>query len=195
MRLGRERPRKDAQEKTNRNGDRASMRLGRERPRKRGRPGRRQAAVCRFNEAGARTPQKVPLRAPAPGSSRSASMRLGRERPRKAVDCLDAGVRQLQASMRLGRERPRKRADRGRGRRNRRRFNEAGARTPQKDEGGGGVRPGRDCASMRLGRERPRNPRLHADSHNQLPASMRLGRERPRNGQLQAGRLFDTPLQ
>ena len=58
-------------------------------------------------------------------------MRLGRERPRKAeshglIDAL------IDASMRLGRERPRKRGTRWTPERPERRFNEAGARTPQK---------------------------------------------------------------
>ena len=58
--------------------------------------------------------------------------------------------------MRLGRERPRKRAPCGRRARGLRLgFNEAGARTPQKDRNDN-IRPSAVLASMRLGRERPR---------------------------------------
>ena len=108
------------------------MRLGRERPRKGHLPGRRpQRLRPRFNEAGARTPQK------GSGACRrfavgDASMRLGRERPRKdgrPVVVTEDHV----ASMRLGRERPRKVSRVGDDAHNIiHGFNEAGARTPQK---------------------------------------------------------------
>ena len=85
----------------------ASMRLGRERPRK---PAARRPGIlvrARFNEAGARTPQKDNCCCKK-AYNKVASMRLGRERPRKHARRVEAGLPA-------------------------RRFNEAGARTPQKD--------------------------------------------------------------
>ena len=159
---------------------------------------------ARFNEAGARTPQKavgrVVLRAVAAG----ASMRLGRERPRKLTNLRADRRKALVASMRLGRERPRKggglrglsrggRASMRLGRERPRktaeaqraifaaiRFNEAGARTPQKGRVFGAARPRLAAASMRLGRERPRKGGECVDHAASRIASMRLGRERPR---------------
>ena len=58
--------------------------------------------------------------------------------------------------MRLGRERPRKVLLLGGDRRHIRRFNEAGARTPQKGRKTPRTAPLPPRASMRLGRERPR---------------------------------------
>ena len=85
MRLGRERPRKAGERGFVALAQPASMRLGRERPRK---------VVCvmlrawlglSFNEAGARTPQKV-FRELRERRNEPASMRLGRERPRKKAE-------------------------------------------------------------------------------------------------------------
>ena len=82
-------------------------------------------------------------------------MRLGRERPRKAPD----GTQPIPLSIR---------------------FNEAGARTPQKARGTQYGYPVPFLASMRLGRERPRKD-LNPDGYMAgRGASMRLGRERPR---------------
>ena len=133
MRLGRERPRKELGDFATEFGSGlASMRLGRERPRKfafgvefsrlskrfneagartpqkEGNRGQRKERFQRFNEAGARTPQKGPVERALGRQIDTASMRLGRERPRK-----------------LERAPPRFAPPP--------RFNEAGARTPQKD--------------------------------------------------------------
>ena len=59
-------------------------------------------------------------------------MRLGRERPRKAIIYWFLTERLGIASMRLGRERPRKPATCASWAGKTPRFNEAGARTPQK---------------------------------------------------------------
>ena len=59
MRLGRERPRKGRHPAAPAAATAASMRLGRERPRKPPASSPPSWAPSRFNEAGARTPQKV----------------------------------------------------------------------------------------------------------------------------------------
>ena len=155
MRLGRERPRKGRKTRGPGHRREASMRLGRERPRKAEIAANVRGHEAGFNEAGARTPQKVVGYRPGCVVRRAASMRLGRERPRKAGvlalrDC------QRRASMRLGRERPRKTSTTSSLWRWAAGFNEAGARTPQKAwiEWVNFVSVIR--ASMRLGRERPR---------------------------------------
>ena len=83
-------------------------------------------------------------------------MRLGRERPRKLKPPTSTALLPASPSMRLGRERPRKGAVPGKQLRAELAFNEAGARTPQKEiellrVGLAALEP-----SMRLGRERPR---------------------------------------
>ncbi len=70
------------------------MRLGRERPRKRVERAERASEIPgRFNEAGARTPQKEGRRGDYWSHRYAASMRLGRERPRKVDEAVTfAGV-------------------------------------------------------------------------------------------------------
>ena len=83
MRLGRERPRKEAGPLRGFPAYGASMRLGRERPRKGLEAEVNEELGLGFNEAGARTPQKGAQLDRIECRHYLASMRLGRERPRK----------------------------------------------------------------------------------------------------------------
>ena len=105
-------------------------------------------------------------------------MRLGQDCPRERINNqhLDCN---LHVSMRLGQDCPRETALRRFGPRWWQRFNEAGARLPQRgsDESKNENRPD---VSMRLGQDCPREMLYLEEMERFLEVSMRLGQDCPR---------------